>query len=209
MGYNKGISLDDIQETLDSCERELLSVITPRYVYRLFDISHTPGGVEINGSGLTLTGQSIKEHLEGCDRLIVMAATLSSGADKLINKYQITDMSKALITDAMASAAIEQVCNLAEVEIKEAIQPEYMTWRFSPGYGDLPLDIQPKLLSLINAPKYIGLTHNSSNLLIPIKSVSAVIGISSSPIEQKRKGCAICNMNKTCQFRKRGEHCGF
>lgn len=209
MGYDGKISLDNIKALLDKCEQELIFAAVPRYIYKLFDITFEADGILINGSNIKLTGNSILKHLEGCNKIALLAATLSSNVDKLINKYQITDMTSALVADAMASAAIEQVCNIAEDELKQSIGNMYMTWRFSPGYGDLPIKLQAPLINILDAPKRIGLTVNSSDMMIPIKSVSAIIGISDKPIEQKRRGCAVCNMNKTCKFRKRGAHCGF
>ena len=119
-------------------------------------------------------------------------------------------MTSALILDSMASTAIEQVCDTAEKEIREKISKDnFMTWRFSPGYGDLPITIQREFVRVTDAEKRIGLTVNEGGILLPRKSVTAIIGLSKEPIPKQRRGCAYCNMNKTCQFRKGGTHCGF
>ena len=62
---------------------------------------------------------------------------------------------------------------------------------------------------LLDASRKIGVTVTDRLILIPRKSVTAVIGISEKEIPQKRRGCSCCNMRKTCPYRKRGEHCGF
>lgn len=209
MGYNENIDIENIKPILTSCEDELLNAANIRYCYKLFDIEHHTDSIIVTGTNLNLTGKSITNHLEGCNKAVLMACTLSDKVDKLISRYNITDMTSALITDSMASAMIEQVCNEVEVIIKNQLKIENMTWRFSPGYGDLPIDIQKNFIQVINANKQIGLTVTENNILIPRKSVTAVIGISDSPLPQKKRGCLICNMNKTCQFRKRGSHCGF
>lgn len=209
MGYNKNIDIENIKPILAFCEKELLNSANIRYCYKLFDIEHYTDFVNISGTNLKLTGNSITNHLEGCNKAVLMACTLSDKVDKLISRYNITDMTSSLITDSMASALIEQVCDKVEIIIKDELKIENMTWRFSPGYGDLPIDIQKNFIQVINAEKQIGLTVTETNILIPRKSVTAVIGISDKPIPQKKRGCLICNMNKTCQFRKRGSHCGF
>ncbi len=209
MGYNENIDIENIKPILTSCEDELLNAANIRYCYKLFDIEHHTDSIIVTGTNLNLTGKSITNHLEGCNKAVLMACTLSDKVDKLISRYNITDMTSALITDSMASAMIEQVCNEVEIIIKNQLKIENMTWRFSPGYGDLPIDIQKNFIQVINANKQIGLTVTENNILIPRKSVTAVIGISDSPLPQKKRGCLICNMNKTCQFRKRGSHCGF
>lgn len=209
MGYKKDIDIENIRPLIKSCEERLLSVINPRYIYKIYDIEHTDNQVHILNSSIYFNSEDIYSHTEGCSKAVFFAATLSNNADRLISEYQVRDMTSALITDCMASAAIEQVCNHAEEIIKEDINGYYMTWRFSPGYGDLSIEYQKDFIALTDAMRKIGLTVNSNNILIPRKSVTAIIGLSKEPIPQKRRGCAICSMSKICQFRKRGEHCGF
>lgn len=209
MGYRENIDIENIKPMLKSCEQELLSAINPRFVYKIYDIEHIDNKVHILNSSIYFKGRDIYGHTEGCSKAVFLAATLSINADRLISRYQVNDMTSALITDSMASAAIEQVCNKAEEIIKDNTEGFYMTWRFSPGYGDLSIEYQRDFVGLTDAERKIGLTVSSSNILIPRKSVTALIGLSYKPIPKKRQGCAICSMNKMCQFRKRGEHCGF
>lgn len=209
MGYNKNIDIDNIIPLLDKCENKLLSIIKPRFIYKIVGIEKTDDSIKIKNSSISFKSTDILNHLDGCDKAVMFAATLSGAVDRLISEYQVKDMTSAIITDCMASAAIEQVCDLSEQIIKESISDYYMTWRFSPGYGDLSIDYQKDFLSVTDATKKIGLTLSNSNILLPRKSVTAIIGLSKNEIPVKRRGCAICNMNKTCQFRKRGEHCGF
>ena len=61
---------------------------------------------------------------------------------------------------------------------------------------------------MLDAPRKIGLTTGDSCLLVPSKSVTAVLGISDNPIERRKRGCAICSMKGKCRFRRNGEHCG-
>lgn len=207
MGYGNKEPDNITSAIINECEGKLLNAVRPFYTCEIFDISHTDEGIEVLNTPLLLKGGSAKSHLQGCKKIVLMAATLGIGADRLIKKYQVSDLSRALACDALASAAIEQVCNCAEEEIKEKVSPLYMTWRFSPGYGDLPLNIQPEFLTVLGAHKKIGLTVTDSLIMLPSKSVTAFIGLSEKPLEKKRRGCAICNLRNTCNFRKRGERC--
>lgn len=209
MGFNENINIDNIVPLLRKCEEDLINSANIRYCYKIFDIERKENNISLVNTNLQLTGKAILSHLDNCSKAVLMACTLSDMVDKLINRYNITDMTSALIADAMASAMIEQVCNKVEEIIKKELNIKNMTWRFSPGYGDLPIDIQQRFIQVINSEKQIGLTVTDSNILIPRKSVTAIIGISDNAIPQKKRGCAVCNMNKTCQFRKRGAHCGF
>ena len=163
----------------------------------------------ISGCTLALNGSDIAAHLEGCSGVIVMCATVGGVADRLIRRLQVEDMAKAVIADAFAGAAVEQVCAKAEEIIKKEFDGKYFTWRYSPGYGDFPINMQKQLLDVLDAPRKIGLCASGSSMLTPVKSVTAVMGVSDKPLPSKKRGCVTCNMRETCQFRKRGTHCGF
>ena len=207
MGHKGGALPESMTALADECEQRLLAAVAPKFVYSLFDIEHTENGVAVSGTPLALKGRDISAHLKDCQRCVLFAATLGTGADTVIRGYESAAMEKAVIADCMASAAIEQVCDLAEAEIREKLPEMHFTWRFSPGYGDLPLDVQRDFLNVLNAPKRIGLTVTENLILIPRKSVTAVIGVSEREIPKGRRGCAVCGMRDKCEFRKNGTHC--
>ena len=207
LGYKGGAPDERTLNIIDDCEQTLIEAASPKYLYRRFDLSFTESGIVVGDTGITLTGKSIDTHLDGCSSVVLMCATISSGVDRLIRRYQATDMTRAVITDALASAAIEQVCDHADEEIDSRFPDEYKTWRFSPGYGDLPLDLQGDFLRVLNAQKMIGLTLGESTMLIPTKSVTALIGISKTELPKRKRGCAGCTMRASCKFRKAGERC--
>lgn len=193
----------------EECEQALLKAISPKYCWKLFDIEKTDEGISVQNTLLTLKGSDIENHLENCEKAVLLCATLSSAADNVIRTFEAAAMEKAVIADSLASAAIEQVCDLAEEEIRQRL-PEYnFTWRFSPGYGDFPLEIQGDFLKTLDAPKIIGVNITKSLMLTPTKSVTAVMGLSKNEISKGRRGCGCCNMKDKCEFRKRGTHCGF
>lgn len=207
MGHKGGALPESMTALADECEQRLLAALSPRFVYALFDIEHGSDGVSISGTSLVLRGNDISAHLKDCDRCVLFAATLGAGADTVIRSYESAAMEKAVTADCMASAAIEQVCDRAEAEIYEKLIDMHLTWRFSPGYGDLPLDVQRDFLNVLNAQKRIGLTVTENLILIPRKSVTAVIGVSEQEIPKGRRGCAVCRMRDRCEFRKNGTHC--
>jgi len=154
-----------------------------------------------------LVGKDIAAHLAKSERVIFFAATLGSAADGVIRRAEITNMAYALILDALASAMTEEFCDRTEREIAGNVQG-HLTWRYSPGYGDYPISVQPELIRFLNAEKLIGLTVTDSDILLPRKSVTAVIGVSDEEQERTVRGCAVCNLREKCQFRKDGGHCG-
>ena len=159
--------------------------------------------------GLTLPGQSIRDHLRGCGRAAVFCATLSAPVDTLLRRAQAEDLARALVLDCCASQAIEEVCDRVEEEIKAGFPGCSFPYRFSPGYGDLPITLQGQLLALLDAPRRIGLCASGSHILIPRKSVTAILGISREPLlPAEQRTCSQCFLRGRCQYQLRGKTCG-
>ena len=159
-------------------------------------------------SGLLLPGEALKAHLTGCGRAVLFCATLGAEGDGGIRRAERVDMARALALDCCAAAAVEQVCDRIEEELHGRYPGCYFPFRFSPGYGDLPLTVQNELLDLLDAPRRVGLTASSSHILLPRKSVTALLGVADRPIEQHKSSCLACPGRESCQYRKAGGHCG-
>lgn len=196
-----------MQALADECEAALLRAVKPRCIHRVFPLRLQENGILCEGSTLLLTGEDIRRHLAGCSHGILFCATLSAGADGEIRRAAQADITAGVMTDAMASALIEQVCDLAEQEMLTDLPDFHAAWRFSPGYGDLPLGIQGTFLEAIDAGRRTGVCVSESGILTPRKSVTAIIGLSDKPVERHRMGCAACNLLKTCPYRAKGAHC--
>ncbi len=190
-----------------SCAQEILAVVRPRWSWRAVNIALEADGVRLK-SGLLLPGEDLKRHLTGCERAAVFCATLGAEVDALIRRAERLDMAKALALDCCASAAVEAVCDQIEVELQGRFPGCSFPFRYSPGYGDLPLDVQGQLLDLLDAPRQAGLCATASHLLTPRKSVTAVLGVALGEIEPIKRSCLGCPAQGGCQYRKAGGHCG-
>ena len=173
LGYGNNKPDEQTEKMLSKCAKELKANMEGKFIYKVFPIAD--GMVE--GTNFELKGNSIKKHLENCEKAVFMCATLSGGVDSLIRKKQIVSMAEAMVTDSLASAVIEQVCDKAEEIILKDFKEYEHTWRFGLGYGDFPLELQGQFLDILDAPKRIGVCVNSSMMLTPTKSVTCVIGL--------------------------------
>lgn len=160
-------------------------------------------------TSLVLTGSDICSLLHDCGSCILLAVTLGAPLDRILKKTQISDMSDAFLLDLCASSAAEELCNAVNRTLEEEFENRgyFLTDRFSPGYGDLPIRLQGDICRVLQAEKRIGLTVNSCDMLIPSKSITAVIGIADRPQPKKISGCQNCRMKETCGFRKAGKTC--
>lgn len=230
LGYGSNTPDEMVMQLINECSQEIMKTARPQMVYKVFDIeaplapyaasqskeavsgdaasdSTAYKYVALKGTSLVLTGNSITEHLSGCEKAVLFAATVSAGIDRLIRITQLEDMAKAVIMDSLASVAVEQVCDKTELIIKAQFPEYYQTFRFGVGYGDLPITLQKDFVNVLNAPKIIGLNTSASCMLTPTKSVTAVIGLSKQPISSKRRGCQTCSMYENCNFRRKGGRC--
>lgn len=209
LGYRDTLPDVETTKTILECEAELLKVIRPQYVYRIFDISFEDDGVHVLGTELVLKGESIKNHLSGCEKAAIMCVTLSGEVDKILRTNEVNNMLRAIIMDALANAAVEQVCDEVENIIEENIPGYCHTWRFGVGYGDFPLSTQKIFLETLNAPKQIGVCATESCILTPRKSVTCVLGLSADKLDNTEKSCENCSMHGKCAFSKDGKSgCG-
>lgn len=196
-----------LKAQVEACARELLGAIRPRWSWREAEIAPEAGGVRLAG-GLLLPGEDLKTHLAGCDRAAIFCATLGAEADALIRRTERLDMGRALTLDCCASAAVEEVCDQIEGELQGKFPGCSFPFRYSPGYGDLPLEVQGPLLELLDAPRRVGLCATQTHLLTPRKSVTAILGVAEGEIEQTKRSCLGCPAQGSCQYRKAGGHCG-
>lgn len=204
LGYQNNTPDDKTKELLLLCSEELKNVIKAQVTYKVFDLEEgQPRGVKFQ-----LKGKSIENHLKNCEKVIFMCATLSANVDALIRKKQITSMAEAMFVDSLASAAIEQVCDMAEKNILTDFEDYQHTWRFGLGYGDFPLEDQSDFLNVLDAGKRIGVCVNDSMMLTPTKSVTCVIGLGKNLNISSQKNCDFCNLKDKCRFRREGTDCG-
>ncbi len=189
------------------CGEQLLTIAAPRWCGTVFDLSFSEDGVRLDGGPL-LPGQELKQHLKGCQSAVVFCATLGADVDATIRRAQYTDMAQALALDCAAGALVEQLCDRIEGHIHTQMPGLYSPYRYSPGYGDLPLGVQCALLDLLDAHRLIGLSATDSCIMTPRKSVTAILGLSDSSIPTHKRSCALCLNADSCQLRKSGGHCG-
>lgn len=185
----------------------LTRTVQLRYVYRVFPAIHTPDGVVLQDSGVTLTGGTARQMLAQCSQAALLVCTLGAQFEALLRAGQARDMTRAVMLDACGSAWVEAGCGAAEQELAARYPELYLTDRFSPGYGDLPLDLQPAICASLDAWRRLGVQVTASLLMNPTKSVTAVIGLSDHPQPARIRGCEFCSMADTCTLRKGGTTC--
>lgn len=191
----QGDDSEEIAALIDECLAEACPKLSYKVCYGRFAFS-----------ALSLPeSKNLQANLRGCDQVILFGATIGIEMDRLIAKYSRIAPSKALCLQAVGAERIESLCDVfsKEVAAESKAAQLYTRPRFSPGYGDFPLEAQREIFKLLDCSRKIGLSLNESLLMSPSKSVTAIIGIAGSGCKSSHLGnCHNCSL-KNCDFRRK------
>lgn len=158
---------------------------------------------------LDLNSKTVREKLtKNTFYLSLLVATIGEKLEQQVEKlFTEGNYTKSIVLDAIGSAAVENLADQLELKlVQQAEKYGYLiTPRFSPGYGDWSLSNQREIIKATDAEQY-GIKINSSQMLLPRKSITAIIGWSNgSSIENRCSGyfskCKECT-KKDCKYRK-------
>ena len=182
-----------LRECAALCEKSL----TPRVCYSFYPITRQDGVLDL---GFAQTDSyALKRNLAGCEEIVLFAATIGLEMDRLIARYAHLSPSKAVMLQAIGAERIEALCDAFEEELVR--QGHEVSPRFSPGYGDLPLEMQRDIFAALDCSRHIGVSLNESLLMSPSKSVSAIIGLNGENSERCVHNCALCTLTN-CLYRR-------
>lgn len=173
MGADKSTD-DRLLSLVKAIASELFEICRPLACYTEIEVN--VDGDLLNLGFARVKSDALAKNLKGCKKAVIFAATLGVDFDRFLNLKQITSPAEALVLDAVGSAAIEGVCDAAQNIVKEHFACNIRP-RFSPGYGDFDISFQKNIIEILNTNKNIGLAVSDSLMMIPTKSVTAVIGM--------------------------------
>ena len=202
LGYGRH-AVDEKTEALVRISfEELDRVAKSRIVYRIFELETAgDGGIKIGD--LSIASKNLAKNMQGCERAVMLGATLGIEVDMLMKRYSLTEMTKAVVLQACGAAMLEEFLDGWQAEFEREAEKEgyYLRPRFSPGYGDFDIAHQEEFLRILDSAKKIGLTMTDGYMLTPTKSVTAVIGMSKESTACHRKGCEECGKTD-CIYRR-------
>ena len=172
--------LDPMFESRLSCvEGEVAAAARPAHCSLAVPVARGEGSYCVGP--LRLESAALLRELEGCGEAFLFCATLGAGVDALLRRYGAKSAADLVMGQAAATALLESYCDGCCEALAESVRREGrgdgLSMRFSPGYGDLPLDVQRPLFAALDVPRKIGVSLTDSLLMAPSKSVSAIIGI--------------------------------
>lgn len=195
---------NDMERLINECIKEVLPVLTYKVSYMRFPVARNENrpGLPFNDFG----SKNLAKNLTGCHEVVLFAATVGIGIDRLIAKYNKVSPVKALFMQALGAERIESLCDFFNREIREEAEKSGCVTapRYSPGYGDLPIEVQKEFMTILDCSRRLGINLNESLLMSPSKSVTAIIGIKKNTGDcEEQHGSGRDSCNKTdCEFKK-------
>ena len=210
LGYRGQELTPELAARMADVMASCLKTARPRACIATFPVGErTADALGLEGCALRLTGHDITTHLADATEVALFAATLGADVDRELRRLSLTDALEQVIFDATATALVERAADAANARIRAyaAERGAFTSWRFSPGYGDLPLSVQGAFLAALDATRQLGITLTSSNLMVPTKSVTAIVGIHPTPQPGLESSCSVCSLAEFCTIRQTGRTC--
>jgi len=198
MGMSEIPQSGEVRALVEKLKPQFLQKLQCKACYSVVPVVILDGLVDL--SVLSVTSTHLARNLAGCEYAVLFAATLGMAGEQQRRRAASVSPAEALVLDAMGSAAIEQFCDefcrhLAKQHPNHCLRP-----RFSPGYGDFSLETQEKLLLVLDARRKLGISLSDGYLMIPQKSVTAVVGVSKIGCKKTIPDCESCERSD-CEFR--------
>lgn len=162
------------QKLLCECIAKVAPLLSYKVCYCVLPV--TINKSQIDFGAFSVKSRALAKNLDGCDKVVIFGATLGAMLDRAIAKALVSSPSEAVMLDAIGTERIEALCDAFCADF-QAFEGAELAPRFSPGYGDLDIDCQTTLFSILDCPKRIGLSLCDSMFMTPAKSVSAFVGI--------------------------------
>lgn len=197
LGYGKNVADEGVLNLIEKCIKEMLACASFKACFDEHNLAFEEESI-IFGN-IKTNSKSLKKNLKDCDRVIVFVATIGIEADRIIKKYSMTSPSSAVVAQAVGTVMIEEWCDILADRLREDVS--FLRPRFSPGYGDFPLEFQKNIFEILDCSRKIGVSLTDSLMMIPSKSVSGIIGVSNVDLKCNKDGCETCDMTE-CVYRR-------
>ena len=177
LGFRKtDPDLDTIRGVEDVID-ELAGIMTPRAAFDYYPVT-SASDHKITFAHMDIHSVAFARHVDRCDGIILLAATMGLAPDQCIRRSSVSAISRAVLYQSVSAAWLESfldhICDIIRTEAEA--NGHSITSRFSPGYGDLPLSIGEDILIRLDASRRLGIHQTDSYLMVPSKSVTAFIG---------------------------------
>jgi hypothetical protein len=184
---------------------ECLDAASPKGGYLWMDSGGTDGRQWIEVGGIRFrVGEIIAAELAHATSFVLYAVTAGPGPELLAREELVRgNYLEGMLMDLIGSLIVESAAEQLHIKIMDLAREKRVqtTNRYSPGHCTWNVEEQQLLFRLIPAEK-CGISLSESSLMLPIKSISGMVGIGPE-VTYRPNTCTLCPM-KNCAFRKNG-----
>ena len=198
MGYADAVPDEAVEKEVRGVLERVEAVTSPRFCFFISggELDESKDSLSVGDTYFSI-GKIITRQLRGSE---------SFGFERLQHTLQQEgDMVKIYIADAIGSVIAEKTADCMEIALDEYIRDRGWrhTNRFSPGYCGWHVSEQKKLFPLFPSAEPCGIRLTDSSLMLPIKSVSGVIGLGDG-VRKLEYTCGLCTYDKCYRRKRRG-----
>lgn len=158
LGYGRHAVDDHTLALVESSFRELEEAAGRRIIYRIFDLDFQDDGC-IQIGQMNIESRNLRKNMNGCEKAIVLGATLGAQVDLLMRKHALSDMARVVTLQACATTILEEYLDDWQGKMEEEMAKEglYLRPRFSPGMATSPSGIRKRSSGCWMPPRPSGL----------------------------------------------------
>ncbi len=204
MGCDASYSDPSLEKEIESLLAQLSTLVHPRFTCFTVDGQLHSETQQLQIADVTFSvGSIISRQLHQAESFLFFIATAGAEFDAWQHTDAIkNDILKSYIADTIGTLIAEKAADLMEGILETSLQPSDLkhTNRYSPGYCGWPVSQQHSLFQLFDEETPCGVSLTESSLMLPIKSVSGVIGLGQK-VRKLDYTCGLCTFEK-CFRRK-------
>lgn len=198
LGFQNNKISEENEELINKNIKKVLEISNKKYIFKIFDIKIENDIVYMDEK--SFKSKNLSSNLLGCEKAVLLCATLGYDIDLMIKKKSVMNMADAVIIQAVAAEYLEEFIDEIECEIKNKTKLNLKP-RFSAGYGDLDISYQKDIFDMLECQKRIGVSLSDNFYMVPSKSVTAIIGLTKEDTKRDYNKCRNC-LKKDCEFKE-------
>jgi hypothetical protein len=210
MGYGDATPDDDVRKEVDHLLGRAAQLARPLFAYLPMDGTLLPEEEQLILHNTPLhIGRIITRQLRGSSRFALFVATAGAEYESFQHELMTAgDMVAVYMADILGSVIAEKTADCMEAHLQAFLEQQadtanwHHTNRYSPGYCGWHVSEQQSLFSLFPAPHPCGISLTDSSLMLPIKSVSGVIGLGPQ-VRHLDYTCGLCSYDKCFRRKKK------
>ena len=204
MGYGPA----DVPDAETVRTTELLLADASAFLHPCFEYIFLDGKIDLETDRITLdgpqgpvafdAGRIICRQLNSARRFAVFVATVGRDYFQWTDRIKARDdVFQTYVADCVGSQVAESAADYMERVLQTELDTQGLkrTNRYSPGYCSWHVSCQPALFSLFPEEHPCGIELTDSCLMLPVKSVSGIIGIGPD-VRFLPYSCGICTMQQ-------------